>query len=61
MVTAGIGFLIPQSNGQLHIFGTQIKRNLDINEQIAQGDFRYLVLLCIDKKGLFVFIPPDNI
>ena len=47
MVTTGTDFFTGQSNGQLLIFDTWIKQCC--YEQVAQGDFRYIVL-CVDKR-----------
>ena len=54
MVTAGIEFFTFQSNGQLLIFDTRIKRRCH-NEQITQGDFLYTVsVVCWQKVCLFL-------
>ena len=42
MITIGIDFFTLQSNGQLLIFDMLIKQPCH-NEQIVQGDFRYMV------------------
>ena len=55
MLSPGIEFLHENQMGSSFIFDTRIKWHCD-NEQIGQGDFRYIVL-CVDKRFVWFSSP----